>query len=358
LDKLRPGGCTNLWDGLVKGLQHIHTGIQTTSNNCVLLLTDGEPTEHPQLGYGPSLLKKNQEMNGFKCTISTFGFGYSLDSALLDELAVIGHGKYSFIPDSGLVGTVFVNSLSNLLSTYANDVSVNLGDALAKKLKVDDGRVSGYKLDGTVLHLGSINLGQPKNLVLSLSSEATSADLEGLNVSFHAVGGNAANAPAHVSAFGAEEANTLKAHSLRVQLVNTLRQIIANKDNLAASKKLVEVLLAKFIQAESQDAYVLDLHKDLEGQITEAISKPEWFKKWGRHYLPSLLGAHLYQQCNNFKDPGVQHYGGKVFFSLRDDIDEIFLKLPPPKPTKTNYATGQTYAAPATMHAYYNAGGG
>ena len=31
---------------------------------------------------------------------------YSLDSALLDDLARIGGGQYSFIPDIGLVGTV------------------------------------------------------------------------------------------------------------------------------------------------------------------------------------------------------------------------------------------------------------
>jgi len=39
------------------------------------------------------------------------------------------------------------------------------------------------------------------------------------------------------------------------------------------------------------------------------------------------------QQCNNFKDPGVQHYGGEIFNQLRDKIDEIFINLPPPKPS-------------------------
>ena len=31
--------------------------------------------------------------------------------------------------------------------------------------------------------------------------------------------------------------------------------------------------------------------------------------KWGKHYLQSLQRAHELQQCNNFKDPGVQFYG-------------------------------------------------
>lgn len=35
--------------------------------------------------------------------------------------------------------------------------------------------------------------------------------------------------------------------------------------------------------------------------------------------------------CNNFKDPGVQHYGqGQLFDSTRDEMDSIFCGLPPP----------------------------
>jgi hypothetical protein len=42
--------------------------------------------------------------------------------------------------------------------------------------------------------------------------------------------------------------------------------------------------------------------------------------------------AHLLQQCNNFKDPGVQHYGqGELFNSVRDEMDTVFCNLPAPK---------------------------
>lgn len=59
----------------------------------------------------------------------------------------------------------------------------------------------------------------------------------------------------------------------------------------------------------------------------------DYYQKWGRHYLPSLACAHQLEQCNNFKDPGVQNYGGKLFKKLRDTADEMFLKIPPPKPS-------------------------
>jgi hypothetical protein len=49
-------------------------------------------------------------------------------------------------------------------------------------------------------------------------------------------------------------------------------------------------------------------------------------------FLSLLLGAHLFQQCNNFKDPGVQHYGqGQLFNSVRDEMDGMFCSLPAPK---------------------------
>ena len=47
--------------------------------------------------------------------------------------------------------------------------------------------------------------------------------------------------------------------------------------------------------------------------MSEAVAKREWYKKWGQHYLPSLANAHMLQMCNNFKDPGIQFYGGALF---------------------------------------------
>ena len=52
----------------------------------VLLLTDGMPTVVPPRGHLAMLLQYKKE-TGMECTISTFGFGYALDSTLLKELA-------------------------------------------------------------------------------------------------------------------------------------------------------------------------------------------------------------------------------------------------------------------------------
>jgi len=110
----------------------------------------------------------------------------------------------------------------------------------------------------------------------------------------------------------------------------------------------------------SDSTYVQDLIQDLEGQVSEAISKSEWWLRWGCHYLPSLIGAHLYQRCNNFKDPGIQHYGGELFTQTRDSLDEMFIKLPPPTPTgfAAQVLAQERRQQQIDMREYHNVGGG
>jgi Mg-chelatase subunit ChlD len=52
----------------------------------VLLLTDGMPNIVPPRGH-LAMLQQYKEETGLECTVSTFGFGYSLNSTLLKELA-------------------------------------------------------------------------------------------------------------------------------------------------------------------------------------------------------------------------------------------------------------------------------
>ena len=39
--------------------------------------------------------------------------------------------------------------------------------------------------------------------------------------------------------------------------------------------------------------------------------------------------------CNNFKDPGVQHYSSQLFTETRERLDEVFIALPAPKSNRS-----------------------
>merc|ERR1712232_876075 len=79
------------------------------------------------------------------------------------------------------------------------------------------------------------------------------------------------------------------------------------------------------------------LFEDLEGQVQEAFSKAKFYNKWGQHYLRSLVFAHLLQKRNNFKDFGVQKYGGNLFERYVDKVNNVFDKTPAPTPTSRSH---------------------
>jgi len=123
---MQPSGRTNLWGGLLLGLDTIRhrSGSDKNRSSALMILTDGQPNVVPSRGHQAMLKLYKEENHDVRkeqppCpSIHTFGFGYNLDSGLLCDLSVEGSaGMYSFVPDSAFVGTAFVHSLSNILTT-------------------------------------------------------------------------------------------------------------------------------------------------------------------------------------------------------------------------------------------------
>jgi hypothetical protein len=80
VEVLKPGGMTNLWDGLLKGMEVLEHAGEAVGNGGVFLLTDGVPSNDPPRGYIPSMIRYKEKLGrDYPGTINTFGFGYSLD---------------------------------------------------------------------------------------------------------------------------------------------------------------------------------------------------------------------------------------------------------------------------------------
>jgi hypothetical protein len=79
------------------------------------------------------------------------------------------------------------------------------------------------------------------------------------------------------------------------------------------------------------------------GQVALALSSDEYYTRWGKHYLPSLAGAHARQICNSFKDPGPLMYGREspLFIACRDRLDAAFDALEAPKPSRRTQHKGK-----------------
>jgi uncharacterized protein YegL len=123
IDDIKTEGCTNIWDGIYKASRLVDIDIDNKfPKRCVWLLTDGHPTYDTPKSYKEMINDYNAEY-GDNRSIRTFGFGESIDSELLMNIANYGQSSFSYIPDTGFVGTVIVNALANSIEFKILDES-------------------------------------------------------------------------------------------------------------------------------------------------------------------------------------------------------------------------------------------
>jgi len=350
VNSLEPRGRTNIWGGVLEGMEALREPAHKAGAGrlkTLLLLTDGLPNISPPRGHVAELKDYKEKHPDFGFQISTFGFGYSLDSELLLGLAVEGNGTYAFIPDAVIVGTVFVNAVANALSTMTQDATMHLM-ALGEGSIV--GPVSGGYEEttaawGKVVSLGPLQFGQSREIVVPVRVPP------GMEPYFEAV----VIHPTQSGREGRASAQSAQRTGSQTGLVATARNEIVSVGYKAvldacsnkgrAAQQSVEALKSGIATYEvasvhrssggaGVDSRLAALKADLEGRMSKALKGKERFNRWGKHYLRALMRAHQVQQCTNFMDPGLQVYGGTLFRECRSQGDDVFLSLPPPKPSR------------------------
>lgn len=360
IKNLKAGGGTQLWKGVAAGVNLATSLASAGRTTAVMLLTDGVPSDRGHMQELNKLLRANPDIPS-KLILSTFGFGYSLDSELLDKFAHRFGGLYTFVPDASIVGTAFVNNLSNILAIAEQGVQIEL--AAGPDMEIT--KVYGA-FNGTPEHkfsLGPVMYGQDRSVVVAVKPKSGSPPGETsplLRVTLRGESGDCAAIATGGTCSVDAEATLLQKYRLQFGPV-VASQAALNQFGQGATSPVG--VFSKEVKSSmaAKHAGAVALCEDLDGQVTEAFSRGDWFTKWGKHYLLSLSRSHLLQQCTNFKDPGLQQYGGPVFEAARDECDDIFISLPPPTPSISHSvgASGAAQrAAPVDMSTYYNAGGG
>ena len=425
VEGLYPGGGTNIWAGLKSGLDILHqsknqsAGTTLHKNSALLLLTDGIPSENPPNGHIAALKDYCESIGGkYPGIISTFGFGYNSDSILLKTLAYEGGGMYSFIPDSGFVGTAFINSLANIFTTFTIDARLTIEPTddncrIVSKSFIGCRYPRGEESWGNWVIIGSMQIEQqidiifkvihPKNKVdnfitarlefasLSNNLTGTTSNTGNNNSSkniYELQGPNLSNSTSpRLSSLYYHEISSQVFRLQAVELFDKILEIMQNFDKPTTLNRVNEFIdvMNKWLEEHENDnleeiyeqwvtkgkaernheplVRIKALRKDLSGQVTEAISKNDWYMKWGRHYIPSLQRAHTLQQSNNFKDPGIQFYGGALFRQVQNDASDTFDRIPMPvmrlpnERSNNQHATG-TVGTSFNMAALNNANAG
>jgi len=329
INSLQTAGATNIWAGLNKGLNQYYIDKNNINRiKSLLLLTDGIPSSHltPPRGILETLQRKLMVMSDSNLpspNIYTFGFGNNLDTNLLVNIAKYGKGHFSYIPDSGFVGTIFIHSLAYINTLLCNTACIDL-EFMCKQFK-DNVKIIGYNNINNI-DLNTLHIGNNRHLVFKILNE----DLE--KCSDHL-------------AF-ALKYKTIENENRIIQLsINKNTENLLNDDDLNYNIKRLELIDALNFNnindlQNNLNIYLSnqniphDIYNDLE-QVNMAANL--YYNTWGLNYIKSFQKAHIEERCNNFKDTSIQKYGGKLFNKIRDNIDEIFSNLPPPVPSN-NYS--------------------
>lgn len=328
------GSGTAFLEGFAIGLQTLADKADPERFQHMLLLTDGVSEDGGEvMPHLRSLVDDEVELP----SISTFGFGYNIDSTLLVEVSTFANGCYAFIADAGFVGTVFVNAISNLLVVSGRDAVLKLWTDSDASIQRVAGNWSAQK-DGAgnhVINLGLLGYGQTRDIVIYVTRKACLfAKLEFVTRRDRFT----------LEAAGKPHYNdVVEIERCRCLFVDTLADAAkeaapATEEALRKAQELVGSVREKVMKSTAASTeQVAALLEDIAGQATEAFSRMDWYQRWGIHYILSSMFAHKLQICSNFKDPGVQVYGGKMFRDLRDVADDLFGEMPAPIPVPTQF---------------------
>lgn len=322
LQTIHPDSQTNIWDAIRVAAQLANRPEMSGRNLVGMLLTDGFPNVNPPRGIIETV--KLMEMKN-PWTFHTFGFGYQLDSKILQDIAIWGNGLFGFIPDCSMVGTVFINFLANMLATAVPNMLIHV-----KKEQ------NGYELFNT----GPICLGQQRDYVLDMLTPPVS----------YSLGNGTTEHPVEINPTDLR---------LMDPIVETYTDYMKAIDNALiecrqGSFTRAKEILSAFHAAHSHYAEqkIQDLLRDVkssnesEGQIGMA---PSYFQRWGEHYMRSYRTAQGLQVAMNFKDPGLQIYGGDLFHEIQAEGDRIFCDLPAPTPSGAARVAASTSAYSSTL---------
>ncbi|KAM7186807.1 Hint domain containing protein [Naviculisporaceae sp. PSN 640] len=374
IESMQPKDATNLWHAIRDGIDlFVHDRYHENPKRipALMVLTDGCPNHMcPTQGYVPKL-KSNGKL---PIIINTFGFGYSLRSGLLKSIAEVGGGSYAFIPDAGMVGTVFVHAVANLQSTFARNAVLrltypsNLTEPSPQAdqepaIKLSPSHPLGKNYTLLTINLHNLQYGQTRDIFLEYSSWKSSPITASLT--YQRLDQPPETLPQAILYPSAPPPSPTYSpaetayHISRSRLVSFLLGLSPPSDfdeERTPTLPLPEDIsdqLTSFITSlpcNSPDDAEISSHplnkslmRDLTGQISLAITNPEHYSRWGVHYLLSLADAHSKQICNSFKDPGPLMYGtnSPLFQKCRDRLDAAFDNLPPPKPSNLTWAVRQ-----------------
>lgn len=174
VNELHADGGTNIWDALRVSIELGLTAMTPTRRVNLLLFTDGESNNDPPRGIIPTLKDFIGELPNLNMSINTFGFGNNINSNLLYTISQQTQQTiFGFIPDSTMIGTVFINSLAYIMSNKIITKLTSSDETIRSKL-IEIIQNQFYKKNSEELLLFSSKLNESSDFVKDLLKDITS----------------------------------------------------------------------------------------------------------------------------------------------------------------------------------------
>lgn len=361
IDMIEEGGPTNLFDGIQFGLRQFGrsdmSGDSAGRHGHIIVLTDGQPTS------GKTLFKDIVEgveelQDTYKTPISLYGFKRKHDSAILCEIAERTGGSYNYIDGPGFMGTAMIHAVSNIRASAARKVSVDVELVPLRGNRgipefVAEGAGDQPTTNTKSYQLGAnhqyIAYGQAHSALLPAVTQPCTLKvtvrverISGIHQAFIV---DRRSLVVTRDMLAAEPSALLLAERRRADLVNTLRAatdvdhstalvLLNNLETQIREDLASDVVKQSSDSIADEECMVEEYLRSISGadfeQFKLAVDRAH-YPSWGQHYLRAMRIAHDRMACHNFKDEGVQTYGGDVFNQIRETADDTFNGMMAPR---------------------------
>ena len=363
--KMVPSNNTELLDAIAQAFKLVN---DETTPTLIVLLTDGQPSTRFGQPEIVNLLNKLPTPN--RATIATVGIGYGhdIDSKLLADVAnTVGNGStFLYVPDGTMLLTNIVNLVTWFRTLYATNTMCVVRNGKAQRLTpvgfssiydVSDIRLVGLKgvdlVNDLVVDLGPIPMEQRQSLVFTLPKDA---NLDEIAFTLDYRRDNETHihvAPRDDGAAHVDDVFWAKS----LATMNGVLQI-ASINSDGAKKRILDLIMSIPEGDEGLEGYAIAKDVCDDGEVVKALEPASW-AKWGGHFLRALLSAHKGRRNGDFKNPGLQGYGGTAFRAEQARINELAKTLPPLLPSiKSDTVDQSMFTSAYITNTFNNASNG
>ena len=326
LMRIKANGLTNLWDGIKTALYQLED-IPSNYSNSITVYTDGVPNHNPPRGITVELEKYLKQFNITDVPIHVLGFGYNLEINTLINISDMTNGSFNFIPTAAEMITVMVHLISNLKMKYNKSVNIKISyDSITEQELLDNCKylTQSYSINNIDKSI-TINIGQVNTLNIVLKNK-----LE-YNPRITYTVNSLQYETQDIYIENIEEISPI--YKITSYFIENIMNMYdnASMDRIHKNQQIYEELLSVL---DIDNDIINSMTKDLTGEIKLALLDRDNFTKWGKYYIPSIVGAYKRQECNNFRDFGIQHFCSEEFKCIRDTTNDLCDKLPEPQPSQ------------------------